>query len=164
MRQAEGLAPARAWERDGAGPREERKAAPVAEGLTGRSCEVLERRPCLHQLVQLMLSPGAGTFIPRSQMRRWRHEEVTHLPRTTELRSGRAGREPGSPAVESTPPGSGERGCRASPVRHCTSTWTRTVLLPVLGAGYLRRSHSHLAGAPALEGEQQAAVGQRAAS
>lgn len=33
VRQAEGLAPARAWERDGAGPREERKAAPVAEGL-----------------------------------------------------------------------------------------------------------------------------------
>lgn len=78
-------------------------------------------QPCLHQLVQLMLSPGAGTFITRSQMRRWRHEEVTHQPRTTELRSGRAGREPGSLAMESTLPGSGERGRRASPVRHCTT-------------------------------------------
>lgn len=38
--QAEGLAAARAWEWNGAGPWE-RKAAPVAEGLTGRSCEVL---------------------------------------------------------------------------------------------------------------------------
>lgn len=59
--------------------------------------------------------PGGGHVITRSQVRRWRQEEAGPQPGTTELGSGRAGHEPGDPAVESTLPGRGERGPRAPP-------------------------------------------------